>query len=165
MYSANNTPHHFDGSWSLRQAARSCMTTLIVMAVIAAVLVPNMLTPVPVQPSKTHTPQAAAAPPPRMALKPKLAVSSWTVTLAESSSTVTTTTKSTLTATANQPVDGTGFVIDIVDTTANVVDTYCATGSTCTYQVGLSSVGSHNYVAYITASTTLPLSNVQAPPA
>jgi RHS repeat-associated protein len=69
------------------------------------------------------------------------------------------------TATANQSVTGSGYVIAIIDLTSGVGLGYCTTGSTCTgtltslqFNTGLA----HTIFAYVDTATYAPPTNVQA---
>jgi hypothetical protein len=68
----------------------------------------------------------------------------------------------TLTAASSQPVDGSGFVIEIFDHTTGHLLVACATGATCSWVVTQATPTTHIYVAYIApASSTDPPPNAQ----
>jgi hypothetical protein len=81
----------------------------------------------------------------------------WTVTLSASPTTLAPITRPTLagvgsvlTATANQPVQGTGFEIEIYNfTTGDLATKPCMTGEVCTVTTDQNTAGTDAYVAYV----------------
>jgi RHS repeat-associated protein len=64
-----------------------------------------------------------------------------------------------LSATANRPVDGSGFSIFIVDVTTSTTWKTCSNGSTCSVSTSFLTGGSHAYIAYVAAAG---VTNIQA---
>jgi hypothetical protein len=98
---------------------------------------------------------------------PANASGAWTLTLSASSTTLAPFTGlglgSDLTATANQSVNGTGFVIEIFNVTTGLPVKTCTTGSQCALGTGQSATGTDAYVAYVgLPSATNPPTDIQA---
>jgi hypothetical protein len=91
-------------------------------------------------PSPTPTPSASPVPPPT------------SITLAANHTNVPINTGVTLTAIANRPVDGTGYVIDIINTTSGKVQASCSTGATCTASVTENAPTTLTFVAQVELS-------------
>jgi hypothetical protein len=92
----------------------------------------------------------------------------WTVSLSASPTTLAPITGvlavgSALTATANQPVQGSGFDIGIYNVTTGLLAKACNTGAQCSITIGQSTSGTDPYIAYVAEpGPTNPPPDIQA---
>jgi RHS repeat-associated protein len=109
--------------------------------------------------------QSSTKPPPALQATSNtvtIAHAAWTLTLSSDRGALRNGETATVTATANQPVGGTGWAIQVFDQNANVRYANCVAGTTCTYTVNWSNAG-HDFVAYVgQQSSTKPPPSLQA---
>ncbi|MHB8664205.1 MAG: fibronectin type III domain-containing protein [Acidimicrobiales bacterium] len=87
----------------------------------------------------------------------------WGVVLRADQPTTTANSTVTLTALADQSVNGTGYDIELFDQTTGVFLNACSSGSSCTTGVSQATTTTHTYVAYVSSyGTSAPPPGVQA---
>lgn len=93
-----------------------------------------------------------------------ISLASFQVSLQTSASVIRTDEAATLTATVNQPIEGSAFYILIYNATTDSLVTYCVSGSTCVVDVRRYANGGDNYVAHVApySSTLTGVTDSQA---